>query len=153
MANAIDIFRAQKEAVDQVHARLTEVSGLVQGLRFQVDAIAQDEKLREVISSERDWLARTREALVEVRRFREQEVKEFWPAVWRRWIAAVALAMASIAAGGAGYARVVQPYAAEIELLRSRAEFGDRIARRIVTMTTAERRQLDALMKWNKPKP
>lgn len=148
MANAIDMFRAQKEAVDQVHARLTEVADLVQRLRVQVDAIAQDEKLREVISSERDWLARTREALVEVRRFREQEAKEFWPAVWRRWIAAVTLALASIATASAGYGWVARPYAAELESLRSRVAVSDKVAGRMLTMTPAERGQLDKLMKW-----
>lgn len=149
MANAIDMFRAQKAAVDQVHARLTEVAGLVQRLRAQIDAITQDEKLREVINCERDWLARTREALVEVRRFREQEANEFWPAVWRRWITAIALALASIFAAGAGQAWLTQPHVEELRSLRSRVDVADRIAERMLFMTSAERQQLDRLMKWN----
>ena len=149
MATSIEVFRAQKEAVDQVHARLTEVATLIQQLRFQVDAIVRDEGLREVINSERDWLTQTREALVEVRCFREQESREFWPAVWRRWIAAMTLALASIAAAGAGNAWVRNGTTAELESLRSRVDIADQIAKRMLVMTSTERRQLEQLMKWN----
>lgn len=35
MPNALDIFRAQQEAADHVHARLTEISGLLAQLRHK----------------------------------------------------------------------------------------------------------------------
>jgi hypothetical protein len=41
--------------------------------------------------------------LVDVRHFREQERLRFWPGVWRRWVLAVAFALASAAAAGASY--------------------------------------------------
>ena len=42
MSNALDAFRAQREAVEQVHARLTEVGELLRALQGQVDAVAQN---------------------------------------------------------------------------------------------------------------
>ena len=37
MSSALDAFRAQREAVEQVHARLHEVTELVHTLRAQID--------------------------------------------------------------------------------------------------------------------
>jgi hypothetical protein len=147
MANALDAFRAQKEAADAVHARLTEVSNLVKQLHFRVDQIATNEKLLALLRSQQTWLDSTREALAEVRRFREQESKEFWPAVWRRWVMATVLGLASISAASAAYGWATKPAESELEALRERAEFADRIVRRTFNMTAAERRQFEALLK------
>jgi len=57
-------------------------------------------------------------------------------------------ALASTAAAGAGYAFATQPHARELDALRSRAELTDAVTRRMLTMTPAERRQFDVLMKW-----
>jgi hypothetical protein len=148
MANAIDTFRAQREAADGVYARLTEVSLLLRDLRGQADALARNDELRAVLQREQSWLDQAQRTIEEARRWRQMEMQRFWPAVWRRWALALVFALASAAAAGAGYAAVTRPWAAELTALRARmdAEF---VERRIVTMTPAERRQFDALMKWN----
>src|SRR5688572_15592342 len=104
MQNALDAFRAQREAADQVHERLTEVAQLLDQLTKQVDAVANNGDLRIVLRDERDWLREAQQLLADVRHFREQERLRFWPGVWRRWILAVVFALASAAAAGAGYA-------------------------------------------------
>ena len=53
-----------------------------------------------------------------------------------------------VAAGGAGYGWASRPHEAELASLRLRVEMLDAIAERVLTMTPAERRQFDALMKW-----
>ena len=40
MESALETFRAQREAADQVHARVTEVAQLLEQLTRQVDAVA-----------------------------------------------------------------------------------------------------------------
>jgi hypothetical protein len=152
MASAIDVFREQREAADQVHERLTEISQLVGQLRQQVDALAMNEELRKVLRQEQDWLTSAQLAVSEVRAFREAEMARFWPDVVERWALALVLALAAAGAAGASYAWFTKPYTAEIADLRSRVAFGDFIEHRMLTMTPAERRQLDALMKWN-PQP
>ena len=152
MSSAIDVFREQREAADQVHERLTEVSQLVGQLRQQVNALAMNDELRKVLREERDWLAAAQLAVSEVRCFREQEMLRFWPGVIRGWAVALVFALASAAAAGASYAWATKPYAAELEELRSRLAFLGVVEHRFVTMTPAERRQFDALMKWNRSK-
>jgi hypothetical protein len=146
MENALDTFRAQREAADQVHSRLTEVALLVEQLTRQVDAVAGNADLRAVLYDERDWLREAQHLLVDVRRFREQERLRFWPGVWRRWALAVVFALASTAAAGAGYASWTEAYVVELEGLRERAQLADSIAARMATMTPAERRQMDRLL-------
>jgi hypothetical protein len=148
MPNALDMFRAQCEAADQVHARLTEITVLLNELRTQVDAVAENRQFRALLQDEQTLLARTESLLTDVRHVREQEVGRFWPVVWR-WVLALVFALASAAAAGAGYAWATRPYAAELEALQSRTDFADAVARRMATMTPAERRQFEAFMKLN----
>jgi hypothetical protein len=56
MTSAIDVFREQREAADQVQERLTEISQLVGQLNRQVNALAMNEDLRKVLREEQDWL-------------------------------------------------------------------------------------------------
>jgi hypothetical protein len=88
----------------------------------------------------------------EVRSFREQEMLRFWPGVFRRWIVALVFALASAAAAGAGYAWWTRLYAAELAALRSRVGVVDFVEQRVLTMTPAERRQFDTLMKSKPPR-
>jgi hypothetical protein len=148
MPSALETFRAQREAIDQVHLGLTEVAELLRALRAQVDAIAQDQALRQVLRDEEHWLESARRTITEVRALREDEMRRFWPAVWRRWAVALTFALASAAAFGAGYVWASRPYEAELASLRTRVELLDAIAQRVITMTPAERRQFDALMKF-----
>jgi hypothetical protein len=151
MASALDAFRAQREAADQVHARLTEVAALLRALQGQVDAIAQNHALRDVLRDEQAWLEQAQRTIGDVRAFREQEVRRFWPAVWRRWAVAVVFALAVAATFGLGYAWASHPDEAELVTLRARVELLDSVAQRVLTMTPSERRQFDGLMRWNTP--
>jgi hypothetical protein len=151
MPNALDTFRAQREAADHVYARLTEITDLLARLQSQVDAVTANAELRALLRQEQSWLERLQAAIADVRRFHEQERLRFWPGVWRRWVLSVGFALAAAAAAGAGYGWGTQPYAAELAELRSRAQLADAIARRTMTMSPAERRQFDTLMQWNAP--
>lgn len=148
MESSLDTFRAQREAADQVHARLIEVSDLLKQVQGQVDAVAGNADLRAVLRDEQNWLRQAQGLLADVRYFREQERLRFWPGVWRRWALALVFALASVAAAGAGYAWVTQPYAAELTALRDRSGVSEIIVQRMATMTAAERRQLERLMGW-----
>lgn len=48
----------------------------------------------------------------------------------------------------AGYVWSTRPHEAELASLRSGVERGDTVARRVLEMTPAERRQFKVLMKW-----
>jgi hypothetical protein len=148
MQSALDTFRAQRDAADQVHARLTEVAHLLEQLTKQVDAVAGNPDLRTVLREERDWLRQAQQLLVDVRHFREQERMRYWPGVWRRWVPAVLFALASAASAGVGYAGWTEPYASQLTELRKRAEFVHAIEARMATMTPTERRQLEKLLGW-----
>jgi len=134
-------------AADGVYARLTEVSQLLHDLRGQADALVHNDELQAVLQRERSWLDQAQRTMEEARRWRELEMRRFWPGVWRRWALALVFALASAAAAGAGYAWVTSPYAGELATLRSRAEFDSFVEHRLLTMTAVERRQFDALMK------
>jgi hypothetical protein len=150
MPSAIDVFREQREAAEQLNGRLQEIAALLGQVRHQVNALALNEDLRTVLRQEQEWLTRAQLAVSEVRSFREQDMLRFWPGVIRRWAVALVFAFACAAAAGASYAWAMKPYAAELEELRSRLAFIEVVEHRFVTMTPAERRQFDALMKWNR---
>ena len=149
MPTAIDTFRAQREAADGVYARLAEVSQLLHDLRGQADALVHNDELQAVLQRERSWLDQAQRTIEEGRRWRELEMRRFWPGVWRRWVLALLFALASAAAAGAGYAAVTRPWAAELTSLRERMDVAEFVERRILTMTPTERRQFDALMRGN----
>jgi hypothetical protein len=148
MPSAIDVFREQREAAEQLHGRVQEIAALLGQVRQQVTALALNEDLRAVLREERDWLTRAQLAVSEVRSFREQDMLRFWPGVLRRWIVALVFGLASAAAAGAGYAWWTKPHASELEALRSRLQFATSVEDRVLAMTPAERRQFDRLMKW-----
>jgi hypothetical protein len=149
MSNAIDVFREQRQAADQVHARLTDISTLLWQLRQEVAALALNQDLRAVLQQEQSWLERAQQAVSTIRSFREQDMAQFWPGSLRRSLVALLFALFSAAAGGAGYAWITRPYAAELAALRSQVEFADYVQHRIVAMTPTERRQFDLLMRFN----
>lgn len=151
MSTALDEFRAQREAVDDLRARLEEVVRMIAALTSQADALTRDPALRQLVQTEQTWLAQTERALERVRVFREDEMRRFWPAIWRRWAVALAFALSSAAAFGAGWFWAARPYDAELASLRGRVELLDFVAQRIITMTPAERRQFDALMRSRTP--
>jgi len=148
MQSSLDTFRAQREAADQVHARLADVALLLEQLAKQVDAVAGNVDLRTLLRDERDWLREAQQLLVDVRRFRKQEKRHFWPGVWRRWVLALVFALSSAAAAGAGYAGWTEPHARQLAELTKRSELVDSIEARMATLTPIERRQLEKLMGW-----
>jgi len=151
MPTALDTFRAQRETADGVYARLTEVSQLLHQLRAQADALARCDELHAVLQRKQSWLDQAQRTIEEARRWRQVEMQRFWPGVWRRWALALVFALASAAAAGAGYAAVTRTWAAELTALRARMDVAEFVERRIVTMAPAERRQFDALLRWNAP--
>ena len=153
MASALETFRAQQEAANGIYERLLEVSAMLGQLRTQAEVLARNEELNRLLEREESWLVQAQRTVVEVRHWREREAQRFWPGLARRWAVALALAWASAAAAGAGYAWWTKPYTAELAALRSRVGFGDFVEHRMLTMTPAERRQFETLMKWKPPRP
>jgi hypothetical protein len=149
MANALDIFREQRVAAGQVYAALKETSELVRGLQSQVNALTRIDELKALLLQEDHWLQETERVVAEARRLRDDEIRRLRPAMIRRWALALVFALASAAATGAGYAWWTRPYQAEVEALRSRLDLVEFVEHRALTMSPAERRQFDALMKWN----
>ena len=146
MSSALEVFRAQREEAEQIHARLTDVVELLRAIRSEANVLAQDETLRKLLQEEQTSLVRTMDLISEARHFRELETKRFWPAMWRRWVVAALFALAAAAAFGAGYVWAGRPYEAELASLRFRVEVLDAVGARILTMTPAERRQFERLM-------
>ena len=149
MSNALDAFREQQAAIQEVSDHLKDVSDLLARLNDQLTKIAHDEDLRAVLRTEKSWLDATERAISQVRAWRIEEARQFWPGIIRRWVPATALALASAFVAGAGSAWATKPLVAELESSRPRAELGLFVEHRMSTMTAAERRQLDALMRWN----
>ena len=113
MPNALDMFRAQRDAAEAVQRTLHETTTSLNALRQEVDRLVGDEHLRGLLRDERALVDRADAFLHQVRWFREREIARFWPAVWRRWLLAVAFALASATAAGAGYTWITRPDAAE----------------------------------------
>lgn len=147
MASALEAFRAQRRAVDDLRSQLLEVAGLLKSLQGQVSAITRDGELAALVRGERRWRLRLEDAMTQARRFRELEAQRFWPAALRRWMVACAFSLATSAALGVGYVWAAQPYVDEMEALRRRAEQFDFVTERVIEMSPAERRQFEALMR------
>jgi len=148
MASALDVFRAQREAAEEVQKRLREATDVLHALRQDLSDLTNDRTFRQLLNDERAWLAQAQRLIGQVERFREDELHRFWPAVWKRWAIVVVLVLATGLAAGAGYVWAVRPYEAELASLRAGVELGDAVARRVLEMTPAERRQFEVLMKW-----
>jgi hypothetical protein len=148
MTSALDAFREQREVAEAVKASVAEVVELLGRVQREVDLLVNHKELHAILQQQERWLDRLDRTMVESRRWREEEARRFWPGMFRRWTIALIFALASAAAAGVGYARITAPYVAELAELHSRTQFGTVIAERVITMTPAERRQFDALMKW-----
>jgi hypothetical protein len=150
MSNALDLFRAQQAAVQQLLERTKELSGRIEHVQAQVHTLTHDPDLRAVLQDERQWLEQARLMIDETRHWREQEARRYLPALAYRWIAALGFALLSAYAVGLGYGYVAKPFAAELDALRPRADLGLLVEHRMTMMTPAERRQFDALMNWKR---
>ena len=148
MASALDVFRAQREAAEEVQKRLREAAEALHALRQDLYALANDRAFRQLLNDERAFLDQAQRLIGQVEAFRHHELNRFWPAVWKRWAMIVVLILATGLATGAGYVWAARPYEAELASLRAGVELGDTVARRVLEMTPAERRQFEVLMKW-----
>lgn len=146
MRNALETFKAQQEAAETLHARLTDVAALLSDLTVRVDRVRIGAELKATLDAEQRWLAQMQDLLRDVRRWRQWESHESRrKAVWR-WSVAVAFALAVSTASGAGFVWGRQLYATELERMQSRATLADLVERRVATMTPAERQQFERLM-------
>jgi hypothetical protein len=152
MSNALEMFRQQREAVEGLREEVTRVGTAIAQARADLDALARHETLRSVLAEEQRWLQKTEDAVRQVRAWREQDARGYWPAVVKRWLVTGAFALATAASAGAGYAWVVKPYSQENAYLRLRHDYLESLERRMLQMTPAERRQLDGLLKGALPK-
>jgi hypothetical protein len=56
MPSGIDVFRERREAAEQLHTQVQEISALLDHVRQQVNALALNDELRAVLRQEQDWL-------------------------------------------------------------------------------------------------
>ncbi len=102
---------------------------MINAIAAKVDALARDPALRRVLEDEQSWLAGAVETVNRVQAFREDEMRRFWPAMWRRWAIAMCFSLASAVAVGTGYVWATRPHEAELVALRQRVELLDVVAR------------------------
>jgi len=145
MPNAIDAFRAQREAAEAVYERLQEISALLAQVRQEVDAVAGNAELRALLQREEAWLAQASRTISEVSAWREHEAQRFLPSVAWRWALALVFALVAVWIAGAGHAYIAKPQEDELRDLRARAAFVESIEDRVLTMTPEERRRFDEL--------
>jgi hypothetical protein len=122
MSDALKAFRAQREEMEQIRARLTQVVELPHAIRSEANAVARDEGPRKLMQEEQTWLARLQDLIRQVRGSRELEVSLFWSAMWCRRTIAVVLARLAAAALGTGHVSETQSYEAEMASLKFRVE-------------------------------
>ena len=104
MPNALDMYRAQQTAANEVQAKLSEVAALVQRVRAEVNVLAQDHRVQEVLRQEQTWLEQAERTVKEVQRWRDLEAYRFWPGVVCRWVFALAFALFAVWIASAGFA-------------------------------------------------
>jgi integrase len=75
-------LRAQR---DLLKITLAEVAHLLARLRADTEALRQDDRVRQLLADQGNWLSRAESVISRARLFREDEPSRFWPAVWRRW--------------------------------------------------------------------
>ena len=148
MPSALDLFRAQQQAAEAVYARLQEVAALLADLRKDADALQRTDELKQLLERQERWLIEARQTVTQVQWARENDMHRFWRGVVVRWGIATAFAIAAAAAAGGGYVAFTKPYDRELKRLRNQAAFGQFVEQRALSMSAAERRQFDALMRW-----
>jgi hypothetical protein len=109
MPNAIDAFRAQREAAEAVYERLQEISAVLAQVGQEVDAVAGNAELRALLQREEAWLAQASRTISEVSAWRQHEARRFLPSVAWRWALALIFALAGAWIAGAGYSYTRSP--------------------------------------------
>jgi hypothetical protein len=148
MPSALDTFRAQQRAAEAVYAQLQEVAALLAAMRKEADALQRTDELKQLLERQERWLIEARQTVTQVEWARKNDMHRFWRGVVVRWVIAAVFAIAAAAAAGGGYVAFRRPYDRELEQLRTQAAFGQFVAQRALSLSVAERRQFDALMRW-----
>ncbi len=93
MANALDEFlRSTRKRPELLpYARLRETSALLQSIQSDVARLVDHKALRELLSEQAVWLEHAARAVKDVRALRDDDIRRFWPAMWKRWAVATAL--------------------------------------------------------------
>jgi hypothetical protein len=147
MGSTLDAFKAQQQAAEAVHARLVEVAALLSTLQPQIERLKLTGELKETLDAETKWLAEVENLVKDVRSFREAEYRRFRIGVLWRWAMACLFALAAVGVAESVRVWAEQPYAQELEQLRSQVAFAEVVQHRILTMTPSERQQFERLMK------
>ena len=151
MTNALEAFRAQREAVEDLHSRVREVAGLLNQIQREVSHLTSHHQLREFLNEQRAWLARTEESISRLRALRQSDMYRVGRSIVWRWAVAVLFAVSAIAVAAAAYGWMARTKAADVALLHERARFAENIERRLGELTPAERRQFERLMRLAPP--
>jgi hypothetical protein len=130
-----------------VYERLQKMSAVLTVVRTQVDAVAGSAELRAYLQRQEAWLTQASRTVSEVRAWREHEARQFLPSVARRWVLVRLFALAAAWIVGAGYAYATKPYDLELRELRARSTFVEAIEDRVLTMTPADRRKFEELLR------
>jgi hypothetical protein len=124
------------------------VAALLADLRKEADALQRTDELKQLLERQERWLVEAQQTVAHVEWARENDLHRFWRAVVVRWAIAATFAIAAAAAAGGAYVTFARPYDRELEQLRNQAAFGQFVEQRALSMSAAERRQFDALMRW-----
>ncbi|HUR32526.1 MAG TPA: hypothetical protein VM032_01945 [Vicinamibacterales bacterium] len=146
MGASLDTFKQYKATLDELATLARTIEASIQSTRTNIDALMKPDSLGGLIDQQERWLTHTERAVTVVRDWYERDRRAHWPRLAWRWVAATAFALVASAAAGAGFVWASRPYAAEIEYLRDRNAFADSLEARMLKMTPAERRQLDAFL-------
>jgi hypothetical protein len=148
MPSALDLFRAQQQAAEAVYVQLLAVAALLADLRKEADALQRTDELKQLLERQQRWLVEAQQTVSHVELARQNDMHRFWRGVVLRWVIAAVFAITAAAAAGAAYVAFTRPYDRELEQLRGQAAFGQFVEQRALSMSAAERRQFDALMRW-----
>jgi hypothetical protein len=149
MANALDTFREHRVAAGQAYAALTKTSELVRGLQSQVNALTRIDELKTLLQQQRplasggptaSWRRCDGCAMMrcDASGRRSADGRSLSSSRWHP----------PLQPARATHGRT-RPCQAELTALRSRISLAEFVEHRVFTMTPAERRQLDVLMRWN----
>ena len=114
----------------------------------RANALQRTDELKQLLERQERWLIEARQTVTQVQWARENDMHRFWRGVVTRWVIAAIFAIAAAAAAGGAYVAFTRPYDRELEQLRTQAAFGQFVEQRALSMSAAERRQFDALMRW-----
>jgi hypothetical protein len=147
MSTALEMFRQQKAALDELLEQARRLAISIETVRAALTEIAKHDGLRTMLVEEQRWLQRTEDAVREVRAWRADDGRHPWRRLAGQWATATVFALLTSSAAGAGYAWAARPYTEEIARLQSREAFASALEARMLRMTAAERSQLEALLK------